>query len=70
MTLISKTCVPDVPAEQKAFDLAHKQLRKLRWIGQDVDPEHTFMALRAAELASRPRAKPPPSLSRCHRRTA
>jgi hypothetical protein len=60
MSLISKTCVPDVPAEQRAFDQAHKHLCKLRWIGQDVDCEYAFMVLRAAGLASRPRAKPRP----------
>jgi hypothetical protein len=60
MTLISKTCVPDVPAEQKAFDQAHKHLCKLRWVGRDVDSEYTFKVLRAAGLASRPRVKPRP----------
>ena len=46
--MISKTCVPDVAAEQKAFDQAHKHLCKLRWIGHDVDSEHVFTVLRAA----------------------
>jgi hypothetical protein len=54
----SKTGVPDVPAEQKAFDQAHKHLCKLRWIGQHVDSEYAFAVLRAAGLASRPRVKP------------
>jgi hypothetical protein len=58
MSLISKTNVPDVPAEQKAFDQAHKHLCKLRWIGQRVDSEYAFAVLRAAGLASRPRVKP------------
>ena len=53
-----QTRVPDVPAEQKAFDQAHKHLCKLRWIGQDVDSEYVFTVLRAAGLASRPRVKP------------
>jgi hypothetical protein len=55
--MISKTCVPDVPAEQKAFDEAHKHLCKLRWIGHDVDSEYVFTVLRAAGLASQPRVK-------------
>jgi hypothetical protein len=38
MNLISKTSVPEVPAEQKAFDQAHKHLCKLRWIGQRSIP--------------------------------
>jgi hypothetical protein len=58
MSLISKTSIPDVPAEQKAFDQAHKHLCKLRWIGQDVDSEYVSAMLRAAGLASRPRVKP------------
>jgi hypothetical protein len=58
MSLIPRTSVPDVSAEQKAFDQAHKHLCKLRWIGQDVDSEYAFAVLRAAGLASRPRAKP------------
>ena len=58
MSLISKTQVPDVPAEQKAFDQARKHLCKLRWIGQDVDSEYAFTVLRAAGLGSRPRVKP------------
>jgi hypothetical protein len=58
MSMISKTSVPDVPAEQKAFDQAHKHLCKLRWIGQEVDSEYAFTVLRAAGLASRPRVKP------------
>jgi hypothetical protein len=70
MNLISKisapdkqapeTWVPDVPAEQKAFDQAHKHLCKLRWIGQDVDSEYVFTVLRAAGLVSQPRAEPRP----------
>jgi hypothetical protein len=59
MSLMSKTWVPDVPAEQKVFDQAHKHLCKLRWIGQDVDSEYVFTVLRAAGLVSRPRVKPP-----------
>jgi hypothetical protein len=59
MNSISKTQVPDVPAEQKAFDQAHKHLCKLRWIGHDVDSEYVFTVLRAAGLVSQPRAKPP-----------
>ena len=55
---ISQTGVPDVPAEQKAFDQAHKHLCKLRWIGQHVDSEYAFAVLRAAGCASRPRVKP------------
>jgi hypothetical protein len=55
MRMISDTSVPDVPAEQKAFDQAHKHLCKLRWIGQHVDSEYAFEILRAAGLASRPR---------------
>jgi hypothetical protein len=63
MSLFSKTWapeawVPDVPAEQKAFDQAHKHLCKLRWIGQDVDSEYVFTVLRTAGLASRPRVRP------------
>jgi hypothetical protein len=54
----SKTGVPDVPAEQKAFDQAHKHLCKLRWIGQHVDSEYAFTVLRAAGLASPPCIKP------------
>jgi hypothetical protein len=54
----SKTSVPDVPAEQKAFDQAHKHLCKLRWIGQDVDSEYVSVVLRAAGLASRPHVNP------------
>ena len=57
MSLISKPSVPDVPAEQKAFDQAHKHLCKLRWIGQDVDSEYVFTVLRAAGLVSQPRVK-------------
>jgi hypothetical protein len=57
MSLISRTSIPDVPAEQKAFDQAHKHLCKLRWIGRDVDSEYAFTVLRAAGLASRPRVK-------------
>jgi hypothetical protein len=58
MSWISRTQVPDVPAEQKAFDQAHKHLCKLRWIGQDVDSEYVFTVLRAAGLVSQPRVKP------------
>jgi hypothetical protein len=58
MSLISKTSVPDVPADQKAFDQAHKHLCKLRWIGQRVDSEYALAVLRAAGLASRPCVKP------------
>jgi hypothetical protein len=54
----SKTSVPDVPAELKAFDQAHKHLCKLRWIRQDVDSEYVPAMLRAAGLASRPRVTP------------
>ena len=53
-----KTSVPDVPAEQKAFDQAHKHLCKMRWIGQHVDSEYAFAVLRAAGLVSRPRVEP------------
>ena len=60
MSSLSKTSVPEVPAEQKAFDQAHKHLCKLRWIGHDVDSEYAFAVLRAAGLASRPRVKPRP----------
>jgi hypothetical protein len=60
MSLISRTSVPDVPAEQRAFDQAHKHLCKLRWIGQDVDSEYVLTVLRAAGLVSRSRAKPHP----------
>jgi hypothetical protein len=58
MNLISKTSVPEVPAEQKAFDQAHKHLCKLRWIGQKVDSEYVLTVLQAAGLASQPRVKP------------
>jgi hypothetical protein len=58
MNSISKTCVPDVPAEQKAFDQAHKHLCKLRWIGREVDSEYVLSVLCAAGLASQPRSKP------------
>ncbi len=58
MSSIPKTGIPDVSAEQKAFDQAHKHLCKLRWIGLDVDSEYAFAVLRAAGLASRPRVKP------------
>jgi hypothetical protein len=58
MSLISESCVPDVPAEQKAFDQAHKHLCKLRWIGQDVDSEYVLTVLRAAGLVSQPRVRP------------
>jgi hypothetical protein len=47
-----------VPAEQKAFDQAHKHLCKLRWIGQKVDSEYVLTVLQAAGLASQPRVKP------------
>jgi hypothetical protein len=53
-----QTSAPDVPAEQKAFDQAHKHLCKMRWIGQHVDSEYAFAVLRAAGLASRPRVEP------------
>jgi hypothetical protein len=58
MNLISKTSVPEVPAEQKAFDQAHKHLCKLRWIGQKVDSEYVLAVLQAAGLAALPRVKP------------
>jgi hypothetical protein len=66
MTLITETCAPDVPAEQKAFDQAHKHLCKLRWIGQDVDSEYVLTVLRAAGLASRRRVKPRQSRPAAH----
>jgi hypothetical protein len=70
MSLISKTWVPDVAAEQKALDQAHKQLCKMRWIGQDVDSEYLFTVLRAAGLVSRRASSRPGSLSRrCKRPT-
>jgi hypothetical protein len=62
MNLISKTSVPDVSAEQKAFDQAHKHLCKLRWIGQEVDSEYVLTVLRAAGLVAQPRVKPRQSL--------
>jgi hypothetical protein len=62
MNFISKLSAPDVPAEQKAFDQAHKHLCKLRWIGQEVDSEYVLTVLRAAGLAAQPSVKPRQSL--------
>jgi hypothetical protein len=40
--------VPDVSAEQRKADRTRKQLRKLRWIGREIDAGRVVQALTEA----------------------
>ncbi len=57
MTPVDAHRIPNVPMEQLALDQTLKHLRKLRWIGKEIEAEKILQALGDRRL-------PPPALGR------
>ena len=57
----TENSVPEVPRAQRTLDLTRKHLRKLRWIGKELEARTIMEAL------DDPRLRPPPSGDRRER---